>query len=75
MQKIRNTAVDCAENDKSYGGLRRKLEILLWIAQTMTNIAVDRAENDKYHWIAQKMKHIAVDRAENDKYCCGSRRK
>ena len=52
----------------------------------ITNIAVDRAENDKYCggssrkleivlWSAQAMTNIALDRAENYKYYCGLHRK
>ena len=54
---------------------------MLWIAQKMKNIVVDRTENEtcccgsrrKFNilmWIAQKMKHIAVDQAENKNCCC-----
>ena len=47
-QRMRNSVVDRADDEKYCFGSRRKWLILLWIAQKMKHIVADRAENSKY---------------------------
>ena len=45
---MRNTVVDRGDDEKYCFESRKKLLILLWIAQKMKHIVVDRADNEKY---------------------------
>ena len=75
-QRMRNSVVDRADDEKYCFGSRRKWKILLWSAHKMINTLVDRVENEKIVlWIAKKTEHTVVVRAENEKYCRGPRRK
>ena len=45
---MNNIDVDRAANKEYCCGSRRKLKTLLWIAQKMKHIAVERTENEQY---------------------------